>query len=104
MKKIIAMVLILTVIMGTTTIGLAAKGETCDNITTILKKNVINPELAELQAKADELFKDSNVVFDAKTIEAKGVSSGKAKYSIAANEEEHKSWFEAAIDWVTFWN
>lgn len=104
MKKIIAMVLVLMVVMGMTTIGLAAKGETCDNITTILKKNVANPELAELQAKADELFKDSRVVFNVKTIETKGISSGEAKYNVAANEEENRSWFENAIDWITFWN
>ena len=96
MKKIIALVLIMMV-MGTT------YAETFD-ITKVLKKNVANPELAELQAKADELFKDSHVAFDVKTIETKGVSSGEAKYTAAANEGENRSWFENAIDWITFWN
>ena len=95
MKKIIALVLIMMV-MGTT------YAETCD-ITQVLKKNVANPELAELQAKADELFKDSHVAFDVKAIETKGISSGEAKYNVTANEE-NRSWFENAIDWITFWN
>lgn len=98
MKKIIAMVLILTAVM----MGIATYAETCD-ITKVLKKNVANPELAELQAKADELFKDSHVAFDVKAIETKGISSGEAKYNVTANEE-NRSWFENAIDWITFWN
>ena len=96
MKKIITLVLILTVVM----MGIATYAETCD-LKNIMSTNVGTGELSILQAKCDAMFKD-NQVLNAKTIETKAVSVGTAKYLM--QEQHQNAWYENVLDWVTFWN
>jgi hypothetical protein len=98
MKKFIAvvtMVIILTMSMG------IAQAEMRD-VTEVIKTNVVDPELTELQEKADQKFADSRV-WDVALYENNSVSVGEAKYQTETNSDK-RSWVQKAWDFVTFWD
>jgi hypothetical protein len=98
MKKFIAvvtMVIILTMSMG------IAQAEMRD-VTEVIKTNVVDPELTELQEKADQKFADSRV-WDVALYENNSVSVGEAKYQTETNSGK-RSWVQKAWDFVTFWD
>lgn len=97
MKKFIAVVMmvILTLSLG------MAQAEMRD-VTEVIKTNVIDPELTELQEKADQRFADSRV-WDVALYENNSVSVGEAKYQTETNSDK-RSWVQKALDFVTFWD
>lgn len=99
MKKFIAvvtMVIILTMSMG------IAQAEMRDVTAKVIKTNVIDSELTELQEKADQKFADSRV-WDVALYENNSVSVGEAKYQTETNSDK-RSWVQKAWDFVTFWD
>ena len=95
MKKIFVLMMVLAMVLIT------AQAVTSDTLRMVLRTDAINAETQALQEEADKLFKGVQII-NAKTIELKGVSTGEAKYTETIEQEQ--SWFEKAIDWVTFWN
>lgn len=97
MKKFIAVVMmvILTLSLG------MAQAEMRD-VTEVIKTNVIDPELTEIQEKADQRFADSRV-WDVALYENNSVSVGEAKYQTETNSDK-RSWVQKALDFVTFWD
>jgi hypothetical protein len=89
------MVIILTMSMG------IAQAEMRD-VTEVIKTNVVDPELTELQEKADQKFADSRV-WDVALYENNSVSVGEAKYQTETNSDK-RSWVQKAWDFVTFWD
>lgn len=98
MKKIIAAMMVILTVMSLT---IMAQAEMRD-VTEVIKTNVINPELTELQEKADQKFADSRV-WDVALYENNSVSVGEAKYQTETNSDK-RSWVQKALDFVTFWD
>lgn len=99
MKKIIAAMMVILTVMSLT---IMAQAEMCDVTTKVIKTNVIDPELIELQEKADQKFADSRV-WDVALYENNSVSVGEAKYQTETNSGK-RSWVQKAWDFVTFWD
>lgn len=98
MKKIIAVMMVILTVMSLT---IMAQAEMRD-VTEVIKTNAIDPELKELQEKADQKFADSRV-WDVAMYENNSVSVGEAKYQTETNSDK-RSWAQKAWDFVTFWD
>ena len=98
MKKIIAVMMVILTVMSLT---IMAQAEMRD-VTEVIKTNVVDPELTELQEKADQKFADSRV-WDVALYENNSVSVGEAKYQTETNSDK-RSWVQKALDFVTFWD
>ena len=89
------------VILTVMSLTIMAQAEMRD-VTEVIKTNVIDPELTELQEKADQRFADSRV-WDVALYENNSVSVGEAKYQTETNSDK-RSWVQKALDFVTFWD
>lgn len=97
--KELCIVLVVILVMSLT--GMAqAEGMNLTN--KVISNDVLNAELVELQARAEALYGEG-LAIDAKLIEMDAISVGQARYQ-PTKENCGRTWFDDAIDWVTFWD
>lgn len=97
--KELCITLVLILVMSLT--GLA-QAEGMDMTNRVISKDAINAELIELQERADALYGEG-LGIKVKLIENTEISVGQAKYP-TTKKSVSRTWFDEALDWVTFWD
>lgn len=100
MKKFIAAIILVTMSLGMA----QAEGNNNAILVKVMARNAANSgALEQLQKEAAEK------VGDKKTVTVMDLNGNPIEISVTTEPEtepepQHKSWFQNAIDWVTFWD
>ena len=102
LKKIMVCMKVVSLILVVATMTANAESVNFTVADKVIGKNFGSN--AELQQRADALFKDKITNIGITWLETNGVSAGEARYPSNAVEQDEASWFDKAVDWITFWN